>query len=349
MGQRLAGLRAWVVDICAASGIDLASDWQCQPVSGDASFRRYFRLISGQQSWILMDAPPEKEASLPFVKIADSWYSQGIKVPQVIAADLSLGYMLLSDLGDEQYLPHLNDSSADDLYTRALDELLLIQKATDVAGFPLPEYDEALLQREMALFHDWFLQDLLGLTIKPGVEHLWQEVCAQLVNSARAQPQVAVHRDYHSRNLMVCGDSLGVIDFQDAVIGPVTYDLVSLLRDCYIAWPDIKVYGWVDQYGAQLEAEGVLESFDRTEFYYWFDLMGVQRHLKASGIFARLKLRDGKDGYLADIPRTLHYIIRVCSRYQDLLTFAAWLNEVVVPAMYASEHFDTALLDKWFK
>ncbi len=348
MGQRLAGLRAWVVDICAASGIGLAQDWQCQPVSGDASFRRYFRLISGEQSWILMDAPPEKEASLPFVKIADNWYSQGIKVPQVIAADLSLGYMLLSDLGDEQYLQHLHADSADDLYSRALDELLLIQAAGEVEGYHLPDYDEALLQREMALFHDWFLQDLLGLTLKPGVEHLWKEVCGQLVNSALAQPQVAVHRDYHSRNLMVCGDSLGVIDFQDAVIGPVTYDLVSLLRDCYIAWPDMKVYGWVDQYAASLENAGVLSQFDRTEFYYWFDLMGVQRHLKASGIFARLKLRDGKDGYLADIPRTLHYIIRVCSRYQDLLTFAAWLSEVVVPAMYASEHFDSDLLDEWF-
>lgn len=349
MGQRLAGLKQWVVQIFTELKIDLAEDWQCVPVSGDASFRRYFRVKSHGMSWILMDAPPEKEDSHPFVCIAKAWEPLDIHAPVVHAVDFEQGYMLLSDLGDDLYLGQLNDDSADELYSRALAALTRLQQCQDIAGHPLPLYDRALLQREMDLFRDWLVEDLLAIQVGPGVTHLFTEVSEYLISAALEQPQVCVHRDYHSRNLLVDGENTpGVIDFQDAVIGPVTYDLVSLLRDCYIEWPEMRVYGWVDQFGEQLVADGLIEHYDRETFYRWFDLMGAQRHLKAAGIFARLWLRDGKSGYLADIPRTLNYIIRVAGRYDSLLTFAAWLQEVVVPAMYASEHFDNTQLDKWF-
>ncbi|WP_299204899.1 phosphotransferase [uncultured Amphritea sp.] len=349
MGQRLAGLKQWVELIFAELNIDLASDWQCIPVSGDASFRRYFRLKSHGMSWILMDAPPEKENSHPFVCIAKAWEPLEIHAPIVHAVDFQQGYMLLSDLGDDLYLGQLTDDTADELYGRAFAALTRLQQCQDISGHPLPEYDRALLQREMDLFRDWLVADLLKIELKPGVRHLFNEVSEYLIDAALEQPKVCVHRDYHSRNLLVDGDNTpGVIDFQDAVIGPITYDLVSLLRDCYIEWPDMRVYQWVDQFGEQLVADGLLDQYDRATFYRWFDLMGAQRHLKAAGIFARLSLRDEKSGYLADIPRTLNYIIRVAGRYDSLLTFSAWLQDVVVPAMYASEHFDNTHLDKWF-
>ncbi|GGK73416.1 aminoglycoside phosphotransferase family protein [Amphritea balenae] len=349
MGQRLAGLKCWVEQTFTELNIELAEDWQCVPVSGDASFRRYFRLLSHGMSWILMDAPPEKENSHPFVCIAKAWEPLEIHAPVVHAVDLEQGYMLLSDLGDDLYLDKLTETNADELYGRAFSALTRLQQCQDIAGHPLPHYDRALLQREMDLFRDWLIGDLLKIELKPGVMHLFTEVSEFLIGSALEQPAVCVHRDYHSRNLLVDGDDTpGVIDFQDAVIGPVTYDLVSLLRDCYIEWPDMQVYGWVDQFGEMLVEDGLLQHYDRADFYRWFDLMGAQRHLKAAGIFARLNLRDGKPGYLEDIPRTLNYIIRVAGRYDSLLTFAAWLQDVVVPAMYASEHFENQHLDRWF-
>ena len=349
MGQRLAGLKHWVELTFKALNIDLAGDWQCIPVSGDASFRRYFRLKSHGMSWILMDAPPEKENSHPFVCIARAWEPLEIHAPVVHAVDLELGYMLLSDLGDDLYLDQLNDENADDLYGRAFGALTRLQQCQDISGHPLPGYDQALLQREMDLFRDWLVTDLLGMPVGPGVKHMFVEVSEFLIDSALEQPQVCVHRDYHSRNLLVDGEHTpGVIDFQDAVIGPITYDLVSLLRDCYLEWPDLRVYGWVDQFGDLLVSDGLIEEYDRNTFYRWFDLMGAQRHLKAAGIFARLLLRDGKPGYLADIPRTLNYIIRVTGRYDSLTTFSLWLQEVVVPAMYVHDQFDNELLDQWF-
>ncbi|MDO6563970.1 phosphotransferase [Amphritea sp. 1_MG-2023] len=349
MGQRLAGLRHWVEQEFAKQKIDLADDWQCVPVSGDASFRRYFRLENQGNSWILMDAPPEKEDSHPFVCIAKAWESLSIHAPVVYAVDFEQGYMLLSDLGDDLYLSQLNDANADQLYQQAFKALTRLQPCQTIAGHTLPHYDRALLQREMDLFRDWLVADLLNITIGPGVKHLLAEVSEYLIQAALEQPTVCVHRDYHSRNLLVDGEHTpGVIDFQDAVIGPITYDLVSLLRDCYIEWPDMRVYGWVDQFAERLVADGVLDEYDRATFYRWFDLMGAQRHLKAAGIFARLWLRDGKSGYLDDIPRTVNYIIRVAGRYDALVTFSAWLQDVVVPAMYACDQFERQHLDKWF-
>jgi aminoglycoside/choline kinase family phosphotransferase len=235
-----------------------------------------------------------------------------------------------------QYLQSLHEDgseAADLLYTKALDELLKIQKLSPQV-LALPLYDEALLRREMALFRDWFCMQLLSLPLSAAEESMMGDTFDFLVASALAQPRVFVHRDYHSRNLMHCGDGPpGVLDFQDAVWGPATYDLVSLLKDCYIDWPRNKVIGWVSRYQKQAEASGVIPVLSTRAFLHDFDLMGVQRHLKAIGIFSRLKLRDGKTGYLKDIPRTLEYILVLEGMYPELDPFIRWCRKKIVPLL----------------
>ncbi|MEH6470555.1 MAG: phosphotransferase, partial [Halopseudomonas sp.] len=287
MDQRQQLLHNWIVSAFEQLGIDLDPDWRLQPVSGDASFRRYFRVLSHNLSWIAVDAPPEKENSQPFVDIARAWEPLEIHAPQVHLANLEQGFMLLSDLGDVLYLDRLDDQSADLLYGQAMQTLTHIQQCRTILGEPLPAYDRALLQREMELFRDWFVGQLLGLTLTTYEQKLLDSVFESLIVSALAQPQVCVHRDYHSRNLMVIdGSAPGVIDFQDAVFGPVTYDLVSLLRDCYIDWPADRVQGWALDYADLAQQAGLMESVSPQRFLGWFDRMGMQRHLKAIGIFA---------------------------------------------------------------
>lgn len=295
------------------------------PVSGDASFRRYFRLRFDDRSWIAVDAPPEQEDSRPFVALAARLGEAGLHVPRVLASDLGRGFMLLTDLGDTLYLDALNPASADDLYGAALDALLRLQAipATD-----LPAYDAALLMREMELFRDWYLQRHLGVVLDAPAHAVLDVSFAALCEAALAQPRVFVHRDYHSRNLMVCAPNPGILDFQDAVHGPVTYDLVSLLRDCYIAWPEAQVEAWVEAYRLRALAVGLLPATDAATFRRWFDWMGVQRHLKAIGIFARLQHRDGKPAYLQDIPRTLGYVRQVAGRYPELRALVGLLDDV---------------------
>lgn len=341
MDNRITALKQWVEQSFNALGIDLADDWRLVPVSGDASFRRYFRVHSHNLSWIAVDAPPDKEDSAPFVAIARAWEPLAIHAPLVHRADLEAGFMLLSDLGDTLYADRLDAVSADDLYARALLTLTHIQQCRTVAGRSLPPYDRALLMREMALFREWFLPRLLGLALTDAEQAVLDDVFEALTRSALAQPRVCVHRDYHSRNLMVCeGGTPGVIDFQDAVEGPVTYDLVSLLRDCYVAWPPARVRDWALGYRDQAAACGIIAPVDDATFLRWFDLMGMQRHLKAVGIFARLKIRDGKGGYLGDIPRTLNYLLTVGEGYPECAEFVALLRTRVVPAMVASGLFE---------
>jgi len=347
MDGRRAALQAWVGVTLARLGIDLAPGWSLQAVSGDASFRRYFRVRSHNLSWIAVDAPPEKEDSHPFVAIARAWEPLEIHAPRVHAADLTAGFMLLSDLGDELYLSHLNAASADQLYHKALLTLTHIQQCRSIGGEPLPPYDAPLLQREMALFSDWFVTRLLQLNLSDAEQRVLQHAYQLLIDSALAQPQVCVHRDYHSRNLMVTADATpGVIDFQDAVWGPVTYDLVSLLRDCYIDWPDDRVRGWALEYATQAVAAQIIEPVDDAQFLRWFDLMGMQRHLKAVGIFARLLIRDGKPAYLDDIPRTFGYLLLVSGPYPELAPFRSLLATRLLPAMAASGHFRAAALER---
>ncbi len=292
-------------------------DYGFAPASSDASFRRYFRISFDGRTAIVMDAPPAHENCDRFIKVAEFFAATGLNVPAIEAADLEQGFLLISDLGTAQYLELLNDENVDRLYGNALQSLLLLQKAEPAIEFP--QYDEALLTRELGIFTEWYLQKHLGHALNRNETAQLHEAYACLVRNALEQPRVIVHRDYHSRNLLDTGTSRpGILDFQDAVIGPVTYDLVSLLKDCYIAWPEGRVERWACDYKALCVADGVIPEVSDQEFLRWFHLMGAQRHLKAAGIFARLKHRDAKPGYLADIPRTLSYVAQVAAKYPEL-------------------------------
>jgi aminoglycoside/choline kinase family phosphotransferase len=302
-------------------------------VSGDASFRRYFRFTLDDNSFIAVDAPPDKENNPPFVAIATSWFEQGIVVPEVLAADFEQGFMLLSDLGDRTVLPELNSDSADTLYQGAFRSLIKVQLSDEPEDYVLPPYDSTLLMTEMGLFRDWFCEVHLARKLSEQEKTLLQKSFDFLAHSALAQPTVPVHRDFHSRNLMIVEgvDEAALIDFQDAVKGPVTYDLVSLLRDCYIQWPQQRVNQWALDYAAIARDAGVLSECDDAQFLRWFDLMGLQRHLKAVGIFARLNHRDGKTAYLNDIPRTLGYVKNIAAQYPELSEFSLWINQLELP------------------
>jgi hypothetical protein len=326
VSQRLEQLNHWLTKTLGLPPYAIA------PASSDASFRRYFRITFNGESRIVMDAPPDKEDSRPFMAIGRQLHAIGLNVPEILAEELEQGFLLLSDLGTQQYLSALNDNTVDRLYGDAQGALAVLQ-ACGPGRDLLPQYDEGLLRREMELFRDWYLGRHLGLALKPGEQALLDESFALLVENALEQPQVSVHRDYHSRNLMVSAHNPGVLDFQDAVFGPVTYDLVSLLRDCYIAWPREQVEQWVLGYHDIAVDHGILRGRQEERFLRWFDLMGVQRHLKASGIFARLNHRDGKPGYLDDIPRTLAYVTEVSGRYPELQPFLHLLEEHVLPRL----------------
>ena len=309
----------WITD-CLGAAVT-----RVEPASADASFRSYWRLhLAGGDTRIVMDAPPDREDVRPWLDIAERLRAAGVHAPAVHAADVDQGFLLLEDLGNRTLLPALDDGSADALYGDALATLLKMQQHADSGD--LPAYDEARLVTEMALMPEWFLRRHLGIV--PECEQ-WDSIESAfrlLVDSARAQPQVFVHRDYHSRNLLLPdGGGTGVIDFQDALRGPVTYDLVSLLRDCYIAWPIERVDGWVEGYRRQLADSGLCDA-DPRRFRRWFDLMGVQRHLKVLGIFCRLYYRDGKSGYLGDLPLVWRYCDEVMALYPELADLRALLR-----------------------
>lgn len=320
--QRLSELQSWLRD-----DIGIAFD-EIAPASGDASFRRYFRIRHAGESLIVMDAPPDKEECVPFINIASAMMAMGLNVPQVLQQNLEQGYLLLSDLGTVQYLEVLNAESVERLYGDALDALLLLQTAKEGRHL-LPPYDHALLLREMELAREWYLEQHLGLILNTTQHQTLSDAFELLAQSALEQPRTWVHRDYHSRNLMALGNgNPGVLDFQDAVLGPITYDLVSLLKDCYIEWPREQVLMWVSRHYQQLKKKNVISDTDESTFIKWFDLMGVQRHLKVLGIFARLNIRDNKPGYLKDIPRTLSYVQDMCKRYPELENLGTLLNIV---------------------
>ena len=301
--------------------------WSIAPASADASFRRYFRVtLPDGQTRIVMDAPPEHEDCRPFVTVARLVREAGAHVPEVFAEDHALGFLLLSDLGTTTYLEALDAQTAPRLYRDANAALVAIQRASR-AGV-LPDYDEALLVRELSLFPDWYVARHLGVTLDAEQQQTLRDAFARILANNLKQPHVFVHRDYHSRNLMIVpGANPGIIDFQDAVIGPITYDLVSLLKDCYIQWPLARVYGWAESYRQRLATAGVVE-VGTTRWRRWFDWMGLQRHLKVLGIFARLNYRDGKPGYLGDLPLVLDYTLAVCERYGELAPFGQWLEKI---------------------
>lgn len=329
---RLQTLTRWAETVLARTDIEV------QPLAGDASFRRYFRVWSHKQdaSWVLVDAPPP-ESLEPFVSLALAYREQGVHVPAIIGTHHELGAMLLEDFGDALFHSALNPQTAPSLYARALGELPAIMQVVTHRNGKIPPYDRALLERENSLFRDWLLGTHLQLSVTPGEEKLWQSVSERLIQQALAQPQVGVHRDYHSRNLMLTEQqTIGVIDFQDAVRGPITYDAVSLLRDCYVQWPSEFVQKLSQQCRELLQARGLLAaSVSADEWQVWFDWMGLQRHTKASGIFARLYHRDGKAGYLNDIPNTVGYLESVAATYPELASYRDWLVERIIPAILA--------------
>ena len=312
---------------------DLAHAFESiEPASSDASFRRYFRVQSGEDTHIVMDAPPPRENVRPFVKVAGLLREAGVRTPAVHAVDAERGFVLLGDLGHLNYLDALSEETVEALYGDALRALLTLQQGVSQETAELPAYDERLLRTELGIFREWFLEAWLGLDLSACESDLLEAAGEILIESALEQPRVFVHRDYHSRNLMVMdGANPGVLDFQDAVIGPITYDLASLLRDCYIDWPAHRVHAWRESYRDALRDAGLLDDRGVERFNRWFDLMGMQRHLKAAGIFCRLHHRDGKSGYLKDIPRTLYYVLEVAQSEPQLHAFAEWLQLRVLP------------------
>jgi hypothetical protein len=326
MSERLHQLDQWLRERCGLRGFDL------EPASGDASFRRYLRVRLPERTYVAMDAPPDREDSAPYVDVARRLRDIGINVPEVYEADLERGFLLIEDLGTALYLDRLDEGSADRLYGDALAALMVIQARGPREG--LPDYDAALLGRELEIFREWLLGRHLGLELGRAEDRILETAFQILIDSALEQPRVCVHRDYHSRNLLVTEPpSPGVLDFQDAVVGPVAYDPVSLLRDCYVRWPRERVRGWAKGYFDLAVQSGVLRDEHEAQFPRWLDLMGMQRHLKAAGIFARLHVRDHKDGYLADIPRTLAYVREVAADYPELAELAGLIDRRVLPRL----------------
>lgn len=297
------------------------------PASADASFRRYFRVTSGDKTSIAMDAPPEHEDCTPFVQVAQL-LTEAVHVPDIIARDAAQGFLLLSDLGDTTYLHALNrePETANSLYAAATDALVQMQLIRQLDS--LPAYDEKLLRFELGLFPDWYVARHLQAALTDDQQAVLEQTFDRIVRNNLAQPRVFVHRDYHSRNLMVTTPNPGVLDFQDAVAGPITYDLVSLLKDAYIQWDEERILDWAIRYWEKARKTGLPVAGDFGEFYRDFEWMGVQRHIKVLGIFARLCYRDGKAAYLNDMPRMMHYLRKACERYQELRPMLGLLDEL---------------------
>lgn len=317
---RLQHLKVWLDEqlaiLFAQQGWGAVPPSTLTAASSDASFRRYFRWEGAGRSLIVMDAPPPQENCKPFVDIAFLLAKSGINVPKIYAEDLERGFLLLNDLGNKTYLDVIDSANADDLFKDALQALLAFQQLPMVA--PLPSYDVALLRRELELFPEWYVKHELGIEFDAAQQVLWQQVSDLLIDSALAQPKVLVHRDYMPRNLMLSEPNPGVLDFQDAVYGPVTYDVTCLFKDAFLSWPEERVRCWLESYWQQAAALDIPVQPDFEDFLRASDLMGVQRHLKVIGIFARICHRDGKPRYLGDVPRFFAYIDAVIARRPEL-------------------------------
>ncbi|HTH94995.1 MAG TPA: phosphotransferase [Rhodocyclaceae bacterium] len=319
--QRQQEITAWIESLYPARAFTL------MPASADASFRRYFRAtFADGETLIVMDAPPSHEDCKPWLHVQQLFAAAGVHVPQVLAQDLVRGYLLLSDLGNQTYLPSLTVESAPALYGDALDALIELQAASQPGR--LPEYDEPLLRRELMLFPEWYLGKHMGVTLDDKQQRMLETIFQRILTVNLAEPRVYVHRDYHARNLMVANPNPGVIDFQDAVYGPMSYDLVSLFKDAYISWDEEIVIDWLVRYWEKARKRGLPIRDDFGDFYRDYEWMGVQRHLKVLGIFARLYHRDGKDGYLKDMPLVLDYLRRTCARYDGLLPLLRLIDKV---------------------
>ena len=320
---RRAALSEWLGKLRPSYGLELET---LRPASADASFRRYFRVNASAASLIAMDAPPDKEDSRPFIHVARLLREAGLNAPQVLEADLGQGFLLLTDLGTTTYLSALNDDSATALFDDAMEALVRWQVASRPGE--LPPYDEALLRRELGLFPDWYVVRHLGHALTDRQAQVLRQAFDRIVASNLAQPAVYVHRDYMPRNLMVASPNPGVLDFQDAVIGPIAYDVASLFRDAFISWEEERVLDWVIRYWQKARRAGLPVRDDFGAFWRDFEWMGLQRHLKVLGIFARINYRDGKPHYLADTPRFVSYVRAVTRRYDELAPLGRLFDEL---------------------
>lgn len=322
--ERTLALHAWLGRLFPAQ------DWRLEPASADASFRRYFRISFAErsESRIVMDAPPQQEDCRPFIQVAQLLRQAGLNAPVVLAQDLEQGFLLLTDLGSTTYLAALqeNDARADALFGDAINALVTWQLASRPGV--LPRYDAALLRRELDLFPDWYLARHLGLVPTPAQRQVLERMFALILASNLAQPAVYVHRDYMPRNLMLCEPNPGILDFQDAVYGPVSYDVASLVRDAFISWEEERALDWVVRYWDKARRAGLPVGADFGDFYRNLEWMGLQRHLKVLGIFARIHYRDGKPGYVEDTPRFVRYARAVAARYNALAPLAQLFDEI---------------------
>lgn len=310
--ERIEAIEDWLAEHFTGRRFTLA------PASADASFRRYFRVtLDDGATYIVMDAPPAHEDVRPWLHVQRLFRAAGAHVPEVLAEDLARGFLLIADLGSTTYLAALAaGADADFLYRAALETLLDIQRASRPGA--LPAYDRTLLKRELDLFPEWYVARHLAVDLDSAERNMLAAVFEIILAVNLAEPAVFVHRDYHSRNLMVDGARPGVIDFQDAVHGPISYDLVSLFKDAYVDWPEEQTLDWLARYWEKAKRAGLPVRADFGEFFRDYEWMGVQRHLKVLGIFARLYHRDGKEGYLKDMPRVARYLRRACERYGEL-------------------------------
>jgi len=321
---RLALLINWITTL---SEFSLQTD-TLRPASNDASFRRYFRINAADgQTYVVMDAPPPQEDVLPFIQVAQLLEATGVTVPHIFASQTEQGFLLLSDMGSVMYSHLLNQDTAQKLYMDAIGALVQIQSHS--LPEVLPEYDRAMQMKELQIFPEWYLGKHLGVTLTAAQQASLDKVFEQILANTTAQPQVYVHRDYHSRNLMVMKEgNPGIIDFQGAMYGPITYDIVSLLRDAYIEWDEEQVLDWAIRYWERARHAGLPVSTDIDSFYRDFEFMGLQRHLKILGIFCRLAYRDGKQNYLADLPLVLSYVRKTAQRYNTLIPLLRLLDEL---------------------
>lgn len=329
--NRFQQLQDWTQQALASIGQPPLAHSNLSPLSGDAGFRQYYRVVGSQPPMLAVDAPPATEKNQTFCHIALLFRQHGIHAPRVYAVDYTRGFLLIEDMGSAMYWPLLTQEAHTDLYRDAVQCLLKMQ-AIPGAEAGLEPYDAQKLQQEMDLFPEWFVKKLLQSDIPADISALLQATSQCLRDSALEQPQVVVHRDFHCRNLMVVSNNNpGVIDFQDAVLGPITYDLVSLYRDCYIQWSPQDVKTWVLAYHQQLLEKNMIADVSAQTFLRWFDWMGLQRHIKVLGIFARLYLRDGKAGYLKDLPLVMHYTLSVAKQYPEFSDFVSWFERELLP------------------
>ena len=323
--NRLNDFYSWIQNYFFDAGVTITA------LPGDASFRHYYRVQLSGESFIAVESLPEEEKQYPFVQLAQCFWDHGLHVPKVFAHDLAKGYVLQEDLGDDLLLHLCATRDPAPLYQLALSKLAILQDCTSPANYQFAYFDEQAYYYELNNFTYWFIEKLLQQTLTQTEKKQLQQFYADLIKQAMMQPQVCVHRDYHSRNLLVVGEQdLGIIDFQDALLGPITYDVVSLLRDCYIAWPDEQVQTWLQAFYHTIKDKAVMQDISWHQFQTWFDWMGMQRHMKAIFIFSRKWLRDADPGYLMDIPRGLTYLQRVMAKYPECTSLAVWMDEKVM-------------------